>query len=296
MSRVADVYETAIPAARVTIVYPGRLMELRFHVDSLFEHDTETLRPAQRRAIAQLVSSLSSPPPGLRYETEAVFGISAAERLLVSEDRAMRRAGVIARAFVEEGAPRQAVVDALSRSLNPTIDDAARSGSALKKIAHVAPRDAAGLPYLASLFEAVVADTPQLKAAAVRLLDDRLVLSLPADALFADGGTVIAPAAKPVISSISEVLNGLTNQIAVAAHTSPMLEGGSAYASNWEFSLARAGAIANYLKSVGVSQPIRIYGMADGHFANLPDLPPADRLALARRIEIVILPSWRTGS
>ncbi len=190
----------------------------------------------------------------------------------------------------------QDVVDALSRSLNPTIDDPARSGSALKNIAHVAPRDAAGLPYLASLFEAVVADTPQLKAAAVRLLDDRLVLSLPADALFADGGTVIAPAAKPVMSSIGEVLNGLTNQIAVAAHTSPMLEGGSAYASNWEFSLARAGAIANYLKSVGVSQPIRIYGMADGHFADLPDLPPADRLALARRIEIVILPSWRTGS
>ncbi len=119
MSRVADVYETAIPAARVTIVYPGRLMELRFHVDSLFEHDTETLRPAQRRAIAQLVSSLSSPPPGLRYETEAVFGIGAVERLLVSEDRAMRRAGVIARAFVEEGAPRQAVVVAIEES-DPT--------------------------------------------------------------------------------------------------------------------------------------------------------------------------------
>ncbi len=108
MNRVAAVYETAIPAARVTAVVSGRLMEMRFHVDSLFEHDTETLRPAQRRAIAQLISSLSAPPPGLRYEAEAVFGVDAAA-LPVAEDRAMRRAGVVARAFVEEGAPRRAI-------------------------------------------------------------------------------------------------------------------------------------------------------------------------------------------
>jgi len=112
MNRVTEVYETAIPAARITKVSSGRLMELRFHVDSLFEHDTDTLRPAQRRAIAQLVSSLSSPPPGLRYEAEAIFSVPAAA-LPVAEDRAMRRAGVVARAFVEQGAPMTSVAVAL---------------------------------------------------------------------------------------------------------------------------------------------------------------------------------------
>ncbi len=189
----------------------------------------------------------------------------------------------------------QDVVDTLSRSLNPTVDDPAKSGAALRNIPQVTPREATSLPYLASLFEAVVADTPLLKAATVRLAGDRLVLSLPADALFSGGGTAISPAAKPVMSSIGEVLNGLSNQLAVAAHTSPMAEGGSAYRSNWEFSLARAAAVANHLRSVGVRQQIRIYGMADGRFDDLPELPPAERLVLSRRVDIVILPSWRRG-
>lgn len=118
LDRVAEVYETAIPAARIAVVQPGRLMEMRFHVDSLFEHDTDALRPAQRRAIAQLVSSLSLPPPGLRYEAEAVFGIG--ERVLPeSEILAMRRAGVIARAFVAEGTPSRAVAVAIEEG-DPT--------------------------------------------------------------------------------------------------------------------------------------------------------------------------------
>jgi hypothetical protein len=118
MNRVAAVYETAIPAARMTMVVPGRLMEMRFHVDSLFEHDTDTLRAAQRRAIAQLISSLSLPPPGLRYEAEAVFGVDA-RTMPVVEDLAIRRAGVTARAFLEEGAPRKAISVALEEG-DPT--------------------------------------------------------------------------------------------------------------------------------------------------------------------------------
>jgi len=118
MNRVAEVYETAIPAARITKVGSGRLMELRFHVDSLFEHDTEILRPAQRRAIAQLVSSLSAPPPGLHYEAETIFSVPAAA-MPGAKDRAVRRAGVVARAFVDQGAPRTAVLVGLEEG-DPT--------------------------------------------------------------------------------------------------------------------------------------------------------------------------------
>ncbi len=96
-----------------------------------------------------------------------------------------------------------------------------------------------------------------------------------------------------MLSSIGEVLNGLANQIAVAAHTSPMAEGGGAYGSNWEFSLARAGAVANHLRGVGVRQTIRVYGLADARFGDLPEVPAAERLVLARRVDIVILPGWR---
>jgi len=173
----------------------------------------------------------------------------------------------------------QEVVDTLSRSLNPALD-AAKSGSALKNIEQVEVRRATSLSYLASLFEALTADTPQLKGTSVRLLDDRLVLSLPASALFAQGGTALTAAARPVMGSIGEVLNGLTNQIAVAAYAAPAAETEATYRSGWEFSLARAGAVANFLKSVGVTQPIRIYGMGEAAHA-----PPS--------LDIVILPSWR---
>jgi chemotaxis protein MotB len=185
------------------------------------------------------------------------------------------------------------VKDTLGRRLNPSIDDPAKAGAALRNIEQVSPRDAISLPYLASLFEAVVADTPLLKSATVRLSGERLVLSLPADALFSGNGVQVVPAARPVMASIGEVLNGLTNQLAVATHTSPMAEAGPAYRSNWEFSLARSAAVANTLRSVGVRQPITVYGLADARFDDLPRVSPAERLVLARRVDIVILPSWR---
>ncbi len=114
MDRVSGVYEAAIPAARVKVLSPGRLMELDVHVDSLFEHDTESLRPAQRRAFAQLVAALSAPPPGVRYVVEASFGVADPENLMpVADSRALRRAAIVARAFADEGAPPGSVVAAL---------------------------------------------------------------------------------------------------------------------------------------------------------------------------------------
>lgn len=114
LDTVTRVYEAAIPAARITVVVPGREMELRVHVDSLFEHDTETLRPAQRRAFAEMVAALSAPPAGMRYAVEAAFGVDDPERVLpVASDRAQRRAAIVARAFAEEGAPPGSVTAAL---------------------------------------------------------------------------------------------------------------------------------------------------------------------------------------
>ncbi len=114
MDHVTGVYEAAIPAARIRVLSPGRLMELDVHVDSLFDHDTEILRPAQRRAFAELVAALSSPPPGLRYVVEASFGVADPEALMpVTDSRALRRAAIVARAFAEEGAPPGSVVAAL---------------------------------------------------------------------------------------------------------------------------------------------------------------------------------------
>lgn len=114
LGTVTRIYETAIPAARVEELEPGRVLQLRLHVDALFEHDTETLRPAQRRAFAELVASLSAPPPGMRYVVEAAFGVADPESLLpVASARAMRRAAIVAEAFSAEGAPPGTALAAL---------------------------------------------------------------------------------------------------------------------------------------------------------------------------------------
>lgn len=114
LDTVTRVYESAIPATRVEEIVPGRVMQMVLHVDSLFEHDTETLRPAQRRAFAELVASLSAPPPGLAYVVEAAFGVADPENLLpVASGRAARRAAIVAEAFAAEGAPPGAAVAAL---------------------------------------------------------------------------------------------------------------------------------------------------------------------------------------
>ncbi len=84
------------------------------------------------------------------------------------------------------------VVDALSRSSHPTVDSPAKIGAAIRNIEQISPPDAMSLPYLASLFEAVVADTPRSRRRGAPHRD-RLVLSLPAGALFADGGVAIVP-------------------------------------------------------------------------------------------------------
>lgn len=189
----------------------------------------------------------------------------------------------------------QAVTDALSTRLNPPLEKADSLPTADMNIGRTQQQQAIGLPYLASLFEAIVADTPQLQATVVDLQEDRLILSMSGEDIFAQGGTQVTPVARQLLSSIGGILNGLTNEIGIAAHTSPVPEGGSAYTSNWEFSMARAAAVANILKEVGVNKSFRVYGMAHARFNDIPDLSPAERMSQARRVDVVILPSWRRG-
>jgi len=116
----AKVYEAAIPAAEIKVVTPGEVMEVDFHVGTLFKFGTEDLRPAQREVIGQLVPSLSRPPPGLRYQVEILFGfVENQSGYPVKENSLMRKAGIVARTFIEQGAPAHSV----SIAMEPVRDD-----------------------------------------------------------------------------------------------------------------------------------------------------------------------------
>jgi len=84
------------------------------------------------------------------------------------------------------------------------------------------------------------------------------------------------------------------NSIAVNGHTDPAPPSGEAFASNWELSVARAASVANAIRRGGYDEQIVTFGHAATQYDLLPALSEADKKRLARRVDIVVLPTSRT--
>ncbi len=166
---------------------------------------------------------------------------------------------------------------------------------------HEAPRGtrrprAQDLGYLAAVLSDMFAQDPRFGGTLVQKLDDRLVILLPADLLFAGGRADIAPEARPVVADLGAALSNLRNRIAVAGHTDPRpVAAGSPFPGNWELSLARAAAVANGLRRAGYAQPLEVWGHAATRFDALAPVPEAERDRLARRVDIIVLPDRVEG-
>lgn len=145
------------------------------------------------------------------------------------------------------------VAASLSRALNPPLV-AADEGSALKNLARAPSLPGTDVGYLASLLEGVLRDAPALKSAQVSLEGERLVVRLPAEAIFALDAPMIAPAARAAVVALAEALSGIDNRIAVTVAGESAAPG---YASAVEFSLARAASLANALRAGGIEKPLR---------------------------------------
>jgi len=103
--------------------------------------------------------------------------------------------------------------------------------------------------------------------------------------------------AQQALFVLGGVLRNIGNRIGVQGHTDPRpLSGRGKYASNWELSLARAGAVANELKKSGYTDYINIYGFAASRYDQLPKLLDEEaRFSMARRVDIVIEPHGGSG-
>jgi chemotaxis protein MotB len=183
------------------------------------------------------------------------------------------------------------MIDALSQSLSPALETSATSPKAQYNISTVFRRRAINLEYLMAVLEEKIGEDPVLANSHLQFHRDRLVLSLPGDLLFATGSAVLSEKAKKALFQLGGVLRNINNQLGVNGHSDPEPIHGGRFASNWELSLARAGAVANALKRAGYTQDILVYGFGDSDFQNLPELPKKQRNALARRVDIVVLPS-----
>lgn len=107
---VEAVFETAIPAAKVRTIQPGRVMQVTLRADSLFLPEKADVRPGQGALLNRLVAALSAAPPGARYEMNFLAGSPAGDGLPIGEDLAVARAGALAREMLRRGAPPTAIV------------------------------------------------------------------------------------------------------------------------------------------------------------------------------------------
>lgn len=180
----------------------------------------------------------------------------------------------------------------LTNALNPSLDKVREVTATLPSetldIETVTTAPGVDLDYLAPLLLQHMASDETLAGAKVADHGGRLVVSLPADLLFASGSPKLEGEGERLVFALVGLLRNLNNRIEVAGFADPRRPSG-AYSSNWELSLARALNVANLLERAGYSGGLIARGYGAGRFQSLPeDLDPATRLAQARRVDIII--------
>lgn len=183
------------------------------------------------------------------------------------------------------------VVDSLSRSLAPAPEATDDRPNASLSALGVRPLRAAGLPYLAALFAEKAREDKSLAALSVTLGENRLVIGLPADLLFAPGSASLGEKAYGALYTLGGVLSTIGNALSVEGNTDPAPITTGIYHSNRALSLARALAVADALHELGYARDIPAKGLGDSRFAALDKVEPeAKRYALGRRVDVVIGP------
>ena len=184
------------------------------------------------------------------------------------------------------------IVESLAQRLNPTREEVELTLPEVRGISKKEVVIAADLDYLHAILIEKVHNASDLgKKVTLRKLDDRLVISLASDALFAPGAAELSQQSLPMFLTLAEILSSIRNRIDITGHTDPVKPAlGGSYPSNWELSLARATTIANRLRRLGYISPIRVFGLGSSRSDEIaaPELSTEGRYALARRVDIVV--------
>jgi len=188
---------------------------------------------------------------------------------------------------VEQG-EWQAMVKSLSQSLKVT-PQSETAPNAARNARPFDPHRASDLSYLETLIDGVRGRDPALAGMVIRNLEDRLVVALPGDLLFASGRAEPMPGATQRIAALANLLGNISNRVDLFGHTDPTPMSGRNFESNWELSLARAESVAAMMRAAGYDRPLGAFGVSDTRSADLSGVASgARRLQLARRVDIVI--------
>ena len=186
------------------------------------------------------------------------------------------------------------VTDSLSQTLKPAPKETVHKPTAQLNVGTLFRRNAVNLDYLVSVIEENLSSDPLLKNALIVRLEDRLMIALPSDALFDPGAAVINERARDPMFTLGAMFASVGNAIGVTGNTDPDAPGGDAFASNWELSIAQAASVANAIRRGGYDGEIVALGYADSQYNRLPNLGDVDKRRLARRVDIIVMPTAET--
>jgi chemotaxis protein MotB len=186
------------------------------------------------------------------------------------------------------------VTDSLSQTLKPAPEETVHKPTAQLNIGTLFRWSAVNLDYLVSVIEENLSSDPLLKNALIVRLEDRLMIALPGDLLFDPGAAVINERARDPMFTLGAMFANVGNAIGVTGNTDPDAPGGDAFASNWELSIAQAASVANAIRRGGYDGEIVALGYADSQYNRLPNLGDVDKRRLARRVDIIVMPTAET--
>jgi len=117
---------------------------------------------------------------------------------------------------------------------------------------------------------------------------DRLVIRMKSAILFAEAQAALTPQAEKVLAGLTPLLARAPSRLRVEGHTDDVPMHTAQFPSNWELSTARAISVIRYLEEHGIDQQ-RLSVAGYGEFHPLAPNDSAERRALNRRVEIVVL-------
>lgn len=182
----------------------------------------------------------------------------------------------------------QNLVDALSPRLDRLQQVTVAVPQSEKAAETVRRAPGTDLDYLAAVLRQQMQADAVLGQVRIVRESHRLVISVPGDLLFAPGAIEFGDAGEKSVYTLAGVLRSLRNVIEIAGHADPQPPQ-SAYPSNWELSLARAAVLSGRFSELGYRGEIVVRGYGDARFSEVdPTLPAAERMALARRVDIIV--------
>ncbi len=184
------------------------------------------------------------------------------------------------------------LVDSLSFRLNPAQTVLIARPSADRNAERLARNRATNLDYLEKVVRDKTRTAPELAGLELRRLEDRLIVTLPAELLFQRGKADPVLSARPILFILAGVLGTIGNRIDVIGHADPMPINNSHFSSNWQLSIARAVAVSNELRRAGYHRELSPSGFGTSEFREIPDnLPSGRKNMAARRVDVVIWPT-----